>query len=115
MGNSPSNSVIDAHHRIWSVPNVYVADGSVCPTQGNANPALTIIALASRLAAHLASHRPDSSSPPPGKFRGGTPVSDQRHLRRTAGGRQPGVLSTPTTQLIDRGSTNDRRTHARHL
>ncbi|MGH9101573.1 MAG: GMC oxidoreductase [Acidimicrobiales bacterium] len=32
----------------------YVADGSVCPTQGSANPALTIMALASRLAERLA-------------------------------------------------------------
>jgi choline dehydrogenase-like flavoprotein len=53
MGTSPSNSVVDRHHRIWAVPNVYVADGSVAPTQGSANPALTIMALSSRLAEHL--------------------------------------------------------------
>ena len=33
--------------------NVFVADGSVMPTQGSANPALTIMALASRLAERL--------------------------------------------------------------
>jgi len=54
MGTSPDNSVIDADQRLWGVPNVYVCDGSVCPTQGSANPALTIMALASRLGAHLA-------------------------------------------------------------
>jgi choline dehydrogenase-like flavoprotein len=53
MGTSPANSVVDLHHRTWSVPNVYVADGSVAPTQGSANPALTIMALSSRLAEHL--------------------------------------------------------------
>ena len=53
MGTSPSNSVVDRHHRVWSVPNLYVADGSVAPTQGSANPALTIMALSSRLAEHL--------------------------------------------------------------
>jgi choline dehydrogenase-like flavoprotein len=37
------------------VPNLFVADGSVCPTQGSANPALTIMALASRLAERMAS------------------------------------------------------------
>jgi choline dehydrogenase-like flavoprotein len=58
MGTAPDNSVIDAHHRIWGVDNVYVCDGSVCPTQGSANPALTIMALASRLGAHLAGRRP---------------------------------------------------------
>ncbi len=55
MGTSPSNSVVDADHRVWGVPNVFVSDGSVCPTQGSANPALTIMALASRLAQRMAS------------------------------------------------------------
>jgi choline dehydrogenase-like flavoprotein len=50
MGTAPDNSVVDADHRIWGVPNVVIADGSVCPTEGSANPALTIMALASRLA-----------------------------------------------------------------
>ena len=54
MGMSPDESVVDADHRIWETPNVYVCDGSVCPTQGSANPALTIMALASRLADRLA-------------------------------------------------------------
>ena len=47
--------MIDADQRIWGVPNVFLADGSVCPTQGSANPALTIMALASRLAERMAS------------------------------------------------------------
>ncbi|MGH9171705.1 MAG: GMC family oxidoreductase [Acidimicrobiales bacterium] len=58
MGTSPDNSVIDAHQRAWAVDNLYVCDGSVCPTQGSANPALTIMALASRLGARLAAKRP---------------------------------------------------------
>jgi len=55
MGSSPDSSVVNSDHRVWSVPNLFVADGSVCPTQGSANPALTIMALASRLAQRLAS------------------------------------------------------------
>jgi choline dehydrogenase-like flavoprotein len=54
MGTSPDNSVVDANQRSWAVQNLYICDGSVCPTQGSANPALTIMALASRLGAHLA-------------------------------------------------------------
>jgi choline dehydrogenase-like flavoprotein len=50
MGTSPETSVIDADHRVWGIPNLFVADGSVMPTQGSANPALTIMALAARLA-----------------------------------------------------------------
>ncbi len=57
MGASPETSVIDADHRAWGVPNLFVCDGSVMPTQGAANPALTIMALASRLAERLASGR----------------------------------------------------------
>jgi choline dehydrogenase-like flavoprotein len=41
------------------VPNLFIADGSVMPTQGSANPALTIMALASRLADRLAAKRID--------------------------------------------------------
>jgi choline dehydrogenase-like flavoprotein len=55
MGTSPDNSVVDASQRAWAVPNLFVADGSVCPTQGSANPALTIMALASRLAERIIS------------------------------------------------------------
>jgi choline dehydrogenase-like flavoprotein len=54
MGTAPENSVIDRDHRVWGVPNLYIADGSVMPTQGSANPALTIMALAARLADRLA-------------------------------------------------------------
>ena len=55
MGSSPEHSVVDANQRAWAVPNLFLADGSVCPTQGAANPALTIMALASRLAQRMAS------------------------------------------------------------
>ncbi len=55
MGTSPADSVVDANQRTWAVPNLFIADGSVCPTQGAANPALTIMALASRLAERMAS------------------------------------------------------------
>jgi choline dehydrogenase-like flavoprotein len=61
MGTSPADSVIDADHRVWDVPNLFVCDGSVMPTQGSANPALTIMALASRLAERLAANRIDAS------------------------------------------------------
>jgi choline dehydrogenase-like flavoprotein len=39
------------------VPNLFIADGSVMLTQGSANPALTIMALASRLAEQLSNKR----------------------------------------------------------
>ncbi len=57
MGTAPENSVVDSDHRVWGVENLFIADGSVCATQGAANPALTIMALSSRLAGRLATKR----------------------------------------------------------
>ena len=53
IGTKQETSVIDSDHRVWEIPNLFVSDGSVMPTQGSANPALTIMALASRLADRL--------------------------------------------------------------
>ena len=41
----------------FAVPNLYITDGSVLPTQGSANPALTIMALAARCADRLIEQR----------------------------------------------------------
>jgi choline dehydrogenase-like flavoprotein len=57
MGASRDESVVDATHRLWDVPNAFVVDGSVMPTQGAANPALVIMALADRAARLLAEKR----------------------------------------------------------
>jgi choline dehydrogenase-like flavoprotein len=57
MGFTPEESVIDRNHRVWDVPNLLVADGSVFPTEGAANPALIIMALADRLAGLLKQKR----------------------------------------------------------
>jgi choline dehydrogenase-like flavoprotein len=50
MGVTPDDGVVDADLRTFAVPNLYITDGSVLPTQGSANPALTIMALAARAA-----------------------------------------------------------------
>lgn len=54
MGHSPANSVVDRNCRLHEVHNLYVAGSAVFPTTGHANPTLTIVALAARLAQHLA-------------------------------------------------------------
>jgi len=53
MGFLPDDSVVDSTHRVWGVDNLFVVDGSVLPTQGAANPALAIMALADRAAGLL--------------------------------------------------------------
>jgi choline dehydrogenase-like flavoprotein len=50
MGFTPDDSVVDRWCRSWDVPNLFVCDGSVLPTQGSSNPAITISALAARTA-----------------------------------------------------------------
>jgi len=57
MGFSSRDSVIDSSHRVWGVPNLFVVDGSVFPTEGAANPALVIMALADRCADLLKNKR----------------------------------------------------------
>jgi len=53
MSASPSAGVVDADCRVHGTSNLYVAGSSVFATGGFANPTLTIVALAYRLAAHL--------------------------------------------------------------
>ena len=55
MSDDPERGVVDANCRVHGVENLFVAGSSVFPTVGYANPTLTIVALASRLADHLKS------------------------------------------------------------
>jgi glucose dehydrogenase len=53
MGASPDVAVCDRNARVFGLDNLYVASSSLFPHQGAANPTLTIVALALRLASHL--------------------------------------------------------------
>jgi choline dehydrogenase-like flavoprotein len=53
MHDDPRQGVVDASSRVHDLANLYVAGSSVFPTGGVANPTLTIVALALRLADHL--------------------------------------------------------------
>lgn len=71
-GADPRTSVVDGFGRTWDIPNLFVCDGSIMPTQGSANPGLTIMAFAARTADYLisqgdaifASSRRDMTAPP---------------------------------------------------
>ncbi len=91
MSKTPDAGVCDKFGRTWDVNNLFVMDGSVMPTQGSANPGLTIQALAARTADYILSQKDaifngaprDFSAPPvrkslcpPGTFVHGIP-----HLR----------------------------------
>ena len=55
MGADPARSVVDTHGESHDVRRLFVGDSSVVPCTLSVNPSLTIMSLASRLAAYLAS------------------------------------------------------------
>ena len=54
MGNDPSTSVVDKHHRSHDIRNLFVCDGSSFVTSGRGQPTMTIQALAFRAGDHIA-------------------------------------------------------------
>jgi choline dehydrogenase-like flavoprotein len=52
MGIDPTDGVVDPNGRLFEMDNLYLAGASVFPTAGCANPTLTIVAMALRLAQH---------------------------------------------------------------
>jgi choline dehydrogenase-like flavoprotein len=54
MHADPAQGVVDANCRVHECENLFVAGSSVFPTGGCTNPTLTIVALAVRLADHIA-------------------------------------------------------------
>jgi len=54
MAATPDEGVVDANLRVHGQPNLFVLGSAVFPSCGYANPTLTIVQLACRLADHLA-------------------------------------------------------------
>jgi choline dehydrogenase-like flavoprotein len=53
MGTDPKTSVTDPFGQVHGISGLYVADNSVIPTSGTANPTLTTVALAIRTADYM--------------------------------------------------------------
>lgn len=53
MGTGPATGVTDLNGRVFGVNNLYIAGSAIFPTSSQANPTLTIVAMALRLADHL--------------------------------------------------------------
>ncbi len=52
-GDNSASSVVNADCRSWDISNLWVCDGSVFPTVGGVNPALTIQTIAMRTASRI--------------------------------------------------------------
>ncbi|CAN5779854.1 GMC family oxidoreductase [soil metagenome] len=73
MSRDPKHGVVDANCRVHGTDNLFVAGSSVFPTgTGYANPTLTIVALAIRLADHL---RTNSGNPSGSRMADAVPPS----------------------------------------
>jgi choline dehydrogenase-like flavoprotein len=53
MGLDPRSSVVNSDCRVHGVGNLFIASSAVFPTSSQANPTLTVVAFAYRLAQHL--------------------------------------------------------------
>jgi choline dehydrogenase-like flavoprotein len=58
FGVDPATSALDVNCRTHEVDNLYVVDGSFFPSSAAVNPALTIMANALRVGAHLRGRLP---------------------------------------------------------
>jgi choline dehydrogenase-like flavoprotein len=68
MGTDPASSVTNTDARFHHITNAYACDQSIFPTVGSVNPVLTGLALARRLAGHLAAVlQPSSVASRPGE------------------------------------------------
>jgi choline dehydrogenase-like flavoprotein len=57
MGDDASSSVVNPNGEVWGCRGLFVAGTAVFPTSGFANPTLTAVALAFRLAEYLVLRR----------------------------------------------------------
>ncbi|RYC29350.1 GMC family oxidoreductase [Lichenibacterium minor] len=62
MSSDPATGVVDTDCAVFGIRGLFVAGSSVFPSSGHANPTQTAVALAIRLARHIASDKSDNSS-----------------------------------------------------
>jgi choline dehydrogenase-like flavoprotein len=65
MGADPRSGVVDPNAEVWDTRGLFVSGSAIFPTSGAANPTLTAVALAFRLAEYLV-HRYAAASAPIG-------------------------------------------------
>jgi choline dehydrogenase-like flavoprotein len=101
MGNDPRTSVVDSFGRAHDIPNLFLCDGSIFPTQGSANPGLTIQAIAARTSDYLIAEGAAVVNRPPRAVPvANPPMRRDLSPRSTAGRGMPRLKSrTPKAKL----------------
>ena len=85
MADAPAQGVVDRDARVHGIDNLYVAGSSVFPSAGHANPTLTLLALALRLADHLGARWRRESGADPAARPSAQPTPSLRASRTRAG------------------------------
>jgi choline dehydrogenase-like flavoprotein len=85
MGSDPRTSVVDGFGQAHDIANLFICDGSILPTQGSANPGLTIQALAARTADYLISERQNVLAGKRPAQKGAPPIRHNLSPRGTSG------------------------------
>jgi len=77
MGRTDQEGVVDSYGRVFNLPGLHVADGSVMPGPVGANPSLTIAALADRFADAMLEGAPTARRAGPTTPEGSPPAEDE--------------------------------------
>jgi nucleoside-diphosphate-sugar epimerase/choline dehydrogenase-like flavoprotein len=107
MSKRPEDGVVDTNCKVHGVDGLYIAGSSVFPTAGHANPTLTIVALALRLADHLKTLVAHKAKPPVrpdfALFPRPTQQLGQRHGRVLVTGGTGNIGRPLVAELVRRG------------
>ena len=63
MDADPQTGVVDQNGEVWGTHGLFVTGTAIFPTSGFANPTLTAVALAFRLAEHLVRRQTAANAP----------------------------------------------------
>jgi cholesterol oxidase len=94
MGTDSGSGVIDARHRVFGYPGLYVIDGSAVSANPGVNPSLTITALAERAMSFIPAKTPARGAALEGGSRSGTIATEPEAVHSAASharGPEPGA------------------------
>lgn len=102
MHDDPRSGVVDSRGRVHGVEGLYITGSSVFPTSGAGTPMLTVVALATRLGAHLKRKMHDARTPDMGASRVFSSLpSDRVRVGIVGAGARVESLYLPLLELLN--------------